>query len=164
MVTRRTIFIPTLLFLLAPGCATKEKPQVVQPPPHSHYYPFTQVIGDYHVRLMVNHSKGELTLIYEDISERPVKIVHSRRIKAKAILPDGTIKDVRFYTSRVPWGPRPRHYHPSQRLAGIYYARAEWVKSSPKFELTAELPLEGEYYERTFRYEVPGGEIPLYRK
>jgi hypothetical protein len=48
---------------------------------------------------VVNHTEGELTLIFEDSSEKPVKIARSKSIKGKAVLPDGTIEDVIFYTS-----------------------------------------------------------------
>ncbi len=164
MIRKRIIVFFCFFAFFGLSCATTEKTQLTQPPPHSHYYPFTQVIGDYHVRLVVNHTEGELTLIFEDSSEKPVKIVRSRRIKGKAVLPDGTIEDVIFYTSKVPWGPRRRHYHPRKRLAGTYYAQAEWVEITPRFELTAQLPLMGEYYERIFEYEVPGGELPVHRK
>lgn len=165
MVTRRTIFIPVLLVLLGQGCATKEKPQVTQPPPHGHYHPFTTVIGDYHVRLVVDHSEGELTLIYEDISEKPVKVVRSRSIEGKAVLPDGTIKSLTFHAVKAHWGRRQgKYFQPRRNLAGTFHAEGEWIKTTPKFELVAELPLKGTYYKRTFEYEVPGGEIRFHRK
>jgi len=163
MVTGRTILIPILLLLLGQACATKEEAQMIQPPPHTHYHPFTAVIGDYHVRLVVDHREGELTLIYEDISEKPVKVVSSRSIEGKVLLPDGTIKNVTFHAVKVHWG-RQRRYPPTRRLAGTFHAEAEWIKTTPKFELVAELPLKGAHYERTFEYEVPGGKIRFHRK
>ncbi len=163
MARKETILVFWLFVFFGVGCATTEKAQMTQPPPHSHYYPFTAVLGDYHVRLLVDHTEGELTLIYEDISETPVKVVSSHSIEGKAVLPDGTIKDLRFHAVKEHWG-RQRRYPPTRRLAGTFRAEAEWVKTIPKFELTTELPLRGEYYERTFEYEVPGGEIPFHRK
>ena len=55
--------------------------------------------------------------------------------------------------------------HFSMRLAGTYVEHGEWLKETPSFTLIVVIPFEGEKYELTFNYKVPGGkiEIPYHR-
>lgn len=137
------------------GCATYKEVIEAHATPHPHAYPFTVVLRDYHVRLVVDHAAGKMTLIFEDISEEPVKPVRMEKIIGKVTLPDGNeIKETfraRYRTRRAQFKKYP---------VGSFTARAEWIKATPKFELVVAFFLRGTDYELTFNYEVPGGKIP----
>ena len=62
-------------FSLILGCMSGRKKEAIHYSPHTHKYPFTEVMGDYHVRLDVDHANEEMLLIFEDISERKVKLL-----------------------------------------------------------------------------------------
>lgn len=162
----------TLIFFvvlsLALGCAPGEKRQVTEPPPHSHYFPFTEVIGDYHLRLIVDHADGNMALVFEDFAERPIKAVECKSIQGKATLPDGRVEELTFRTHTTP-GEKHRHRYYTRRSTmprecGIFTAEGEWIKKTPAFTLEVTVPLMGERHERTFAYEAPGDEVPYHRR
>lgn len=132
------------------GCATDKKVKETHVPPHPHYYPFTEVLGEkYHVRLLVDHQTGEVALVFEDISEKPIKLLRLRRIKGKAMLPDGTVKEEIFRAVKVfdhsHWTHRRAHptFRSKKRWAGNFTNSAEWVKRTPKFKLQVAFPFQG---------------------
>jgi len=92
MVSKFGFLIIVMAFSLSliPGCTSGGKKEAIHYPPHTHKYPFTQTMGDYHVRLDVDHTNEKMLLIFEDISERPVKLVNLRSIRGEIITPDGT--------------------------------------------------------------------------
>lgn len=138
------------------SCAARQ-PSVHELTPHQHKYPFTEVIGDYHLRLVVDHVEGEMFFLFVDISESLIKLVRLERIRGQVLLPDGTIKEENFRPTRLSSHKhiRKKHLQRRSRLAGIYIVQADWLKTSPKFELQVSVPFEGRKYELTFHYEMP---------
>jgi hypothetical protein len=158
MKQKRNILIGFSLLFLILGCAPK---RMVQPPPHSHYFPFTQVIGDYHLRLIVDHVDGDMALVFEDFAERPLKPVECNNIEGKVTFPDGSVEEVEFRTYTSPGEKYRRRYYSRKysmlNQCGIFTARREWIKTTSKFTLEVTVVLRGERYQRTFEYEAPGG-------
>lgn len=171
IINRIIIPISLSLILITLGCATANKVKETHVPPHSHYYPFTEGLGEkYHVRLLVDHQTGEAALVFEDISEKPIKLLRLRSIKGKALLPDGTVKEEMFWAVKgldhSHWTHRRAHpvFRSKKRRTGTFTTSAEWIKTTPKFKLQVAFPFKGSDHELTFRYEVPGGKIPFHRK
>ncbi len=159
-----TLMCCAVLFFVL-GCASEAKRGAHEPLPHSHYYPFTQVMGDYHLRLVVDHADGEMALVFEDIAERPVKPVELDRIEGKVTFPDGTVKDETFRPRTIPGKRYFRHRYGSvSRRRGIYTALGDWIKTAPRFSLDVVVPFKGEDHKLTFQYEAPGGEVPYHRR
>lgn len=168
MKKQMSMLIFFFVLFLALGCAPGKKRQVAEPPPHSHYFPFTQVIGDYHLRLIVDHADGDMALVFEDFAERPIKPVECTSIQGKATLPDGRVEELRFRADTT-HGKKFRHRYYTRRSTmprecGIFTAKGEWIKKTPAFTLEVIVPLMGERHERTFKYEAPGGEVPYHRR
>jgi hypothetical protein len=164
--------IVVMIWLLVPsvivaGCASGVK-QPTEPPPHAHLLPFTQVLGEYHLRLVVDHSDKEMTLVFEDMSEKPVRPVRFQTINATVVLPDGTEKKAVFRAvdQSVHAHATHRSPHPVLRFQkfGIFTAKAEWLEATPKFTLDVVVPIEGQDHRLTFNYEAPGGKIPYHRR
>jgi hypothetical protein len=105
--------------------------------------------------LVVDHAAGKMTLIFEDISEEPVKPIRTEKIIGKVTLPDGRVIKETFRAKYRSHRERVRE-HP----VGSFTARAEWIKATPKFELVVAFFFRGRDYELTFNYEVAGGKIP----
>lgn len=167
--TGNRLLLGTLLFCLAGmGCASQVKKPISEPPPHSHYYPFTEVIGEYHLRLIVDHHERNMALVFEDYAEQPAKPVTFRSIEGKITFPDNTIKEQIFLSDTEICNRYCRRYYsrkygfPKQR--GVFTSEAEWIKTTPKFTLDVDLNFEGKDYHLTFQYEVPAGSIPYHRK
>ncbi|MEW6569757.1 MAG: hypothetical protein AB1390_01075 [Nitrospirota bacterium] len=153
-----SILTALTFIILVTGCATEESRNVThQIERHPHAYPFTEVMDDYHVRLEVDHMEGKMFLIFEDISEKPTKLLELKRIKGELTLPDGTVRNKTFRPIRTLF------YRPQTRRASTYVVQDEWLKTTPNFILKVEVPFEGKDYELIFNYTVPGGEIPLHR-
>lgn len=164
----RNVLMPFLVLFLVLGCAPRGKQQMVQPTPHSHYYPFTEVIGDYHLRLIVDHADGDMALVFEDFRERPTKPVKCRSIHGKVTFPDGRVEEVVF-KSHTSFAEKHRGRYYTRRSTmpkecGIFTERGEWIKTAAAFTLEVTVPLKGERYQRTFEYEAPGSEVPYHRK
>jgi hypothetical protein len=168
MKEKRSILIVFSLLFLALGCTPRAKEQMVQPPPHSHYFPFTEVIGDYYLRLIVDHVDGDMALVFEDFLERPAKLVKCRGIHGKVTLPDGSVKDVVFKSHTSLAEKYLGRYYTRRstmpRQCGIFTTWGEWIKTAAAFTLEVTVPLEGERYQRTFEYKAPVGGKPYHRK
>ena len=164
--TKRAIILIFLIVFIITGCAGKNMEKATPFSPHSHYYPFTEVLEDYHVRLVVDHTEGVMILVFEDISERPIKAVRLQRIKGNAILPDGKVIKETF-RAKKPLGtsgrPRGSKFY-FGRSVGKFNNQAEWVKTTPKFDLKVTFPFRGTDRELAFNYEVYGGKIPSHKK
>ena len=168
---RKIIILNALLVVfMGLGCASEQKAPLTPIPPHTHAYPFTEVLGEkHHVRLLVDHTIGEMALIFEDISENPIKLIRLQRIRAKAIFPDGEVKDEIFRSvkdfHRKHWTHRRTHgLRSKKRLTGRFIAKAEWIKTTPQMNLKVVIPFEGQNYPLNFQYKAPGGKIPFHRK
>ncbi len=163
------LFLLMLLFYLAGmGCASKSKQQLPEPLPHSHYYPFTEVIGEYHLRLIVDHREGNMALVFEDFAERPVKPVKYDSINGKITFPDGTVKEEKFIAKINLCSRYCRRYYSRKygfpRQRGVFTSEAKWLKTTPTFNLEVTVPFNGKDYALTFQYEALGGKIPYHRK
>ena len=163
------LILAVLLFCFGGiGCASKTKQQITEPPPHSHYYPLTEVMGEYHLRLIVDHYDGNMALVFEDFNEKPVKPVTFNSIKGNITFPDGTIKEQTFLAEAQVCSRYCRRYYsrkygfPKQK--GVFASEAKWIKMTPKFTLEVNLSFKGKNYQLVFQYEVPGGSIPYHRK
>jgi len=125
-------------------------------------------MGEYHLRLIVDHHEGNMALVFEDYAEQPAKPVIFRSIKGKITLPDNTIKEQTFLSDTEICNRYCRRYYsrkygfPKQR--GVFTSEAEWIKTTPKFTLDVDLNFKGKDYHLTFRYEIPGGSIPYHKK
>jgi len=154
-----SILITLFFILIVIGCVTEGRQDVAhQIETHPHKYPFTEVMDDHHARLEVDHIDGKMFLIFENISEKPTKLIELKRISGEVILPDGTVKDEIFRSIRTLF------YRPQRRRASTYVAQDEWLKTTPHFILKVKVSFEGKDYELIFNYTVPGGEIPFHRE
>jgi hypothetical protein len=135
---RLSFFIALIFIFIATGCATDERQNVThQIETHPHKYPFTEVMDDYHARLKVDHIDGKMFLIFENISEKPTKLIELRRIRGEVILPNGIVKDEIFSPIRTLF------YRSQRRRASTYVAQDEWLKTTPSFILKVNVPFEG---------------------
>ena len=142
-----------VVFFVGSGCAVKESQKTVHESEiHLHKYPFTKVMENYHVRLKVDHIKGRMQLIIEEISEKPVKLLRFRSLKGKITFPDNKVKTVTFRTLK----PISQKWI-SRRKAGVYIVKAEWLKTVQDFVLEVMIHFKGQDYEFTFNYKAPGG-------
>lgn len=164
MAKRCQVTLSLLMLLVGLGSASGSRQEVTQPVPHSHRYAFTEVLGDYHVRLIVNHVDGEMALVFEDIAERPVKPVELDSIKGKVIFPDGTVKEEKFRPRKIPGKRYYTHkYGSKSKKRGIFIVRGKWIRESPAFRLEVTVSFKGKDYEPSFEYEALGGKIPYHR-
>jgi len=169
MMRKMSILMSFFLVSFTLGCASQAKWQVTEPAPHSHYYPFTEVIGEYHLRLIVDHADGDMALVFEDFAERPVKPVTYDSLEGQVTLPDGTVYQETFRAQTSPGGKYRRRYYSRKygsmpRQRGIFTARADWIKTTPVFTLEVNVPFMGESHQLTFQYEAPGGKVPYHRR
>ena len=64
---------------------------------HPHFFPYTKVLADeYHLRLDVDHPDGKMYLIFEDISEKAVRIMPLKNVAGEVLLPGGKTMVVEF--------------------------------------------------------------------
>ena len=162
------ILIISFFGLVGMGCASKATTLITEPASHPHYYPFTEVIGDYHLRLIVDHHDGNMALVFEDFKEQPLKPVDYNMIKGRITFPDNTVKEEIFLSETELCNRYCRRYYSRKygypRQRGIFSAQGDWIKTTPKFTLEATVPFKGKDYQLTFEYEAPGGKIPYHRK
>jgi len=146
------------IILWIAGCASEKPKTAHEATPHEHKYPFTKVMGDYHAQLVVDHDKGQMFLLFTDITEEPVKLLRLESIYGGATLPDGTKRDVAF-RSTEPLSHKfihKYHSHMIHRRAGTYIAESDWVKINRAFDLQVTIPFEGRSYDMTYNYvETP---------
>jgi len=163
------IILISIVFIFSGSSWASERSASVKA--HSHYYPSTEVLGEnYHVRLVVDQSKGEAALIFEDINENPIDLIRAKRLKAQVILPDGTVKEDFFRILNRGSDQRRRSHKRSQvywvkrPLSGKFLTTSDWIKSTPEFELKLMIPVKGENYPVNFSYKVEGGAIASHSK
>lgn len=174
MMRKLTIFAFFLLLIAGPGCTVKEMQKTAQPETpketqktvqpatqkemqktaqpekHVHEYPFTEDMGNYHVRLEVNHIKGIIRIIFEEYSEEPVKLLRFKTIKGKITFPDRSEKRETFVTIKSlaqKWISREN--------PGVYMARKEWLKSAAAFKLELTASFKGQEHNFIFDYQKP---------
>ena len=123
---------------------------------HPHKYPLTKTVGDYHVRLIVNHEQGKMWLVFEDYKERTARVVRPKHVPGRVHLPDGQILDITFHPVPPPWFKyhRPRPHH-EQKLVYAFVNEGDWIKEAPKFLLRVNLLFGGQRYELEYDYVKP---------
>ena len=174
MMRKLTIFAFFLLLIAGPGCTVKQTQKTAQPETpremqktaqpetqketqkrpqpekHVHEYPFTEDMGNYHVRLEVNHTKGTMIILFEEFSEEPVKLQRFKTIKGKITFPDRSEKQETFITIKSlaqKWISREN--------PGVYMARKEWLKSADAFKLELTASFKGQDHNLIFNYQKP---------
>ena len=167
--TKRTVVISLLttvcLFLTSPGFANEQSIT-----DHPHFFPYTKVLaGDYHLRLVVDHSESEMLLVFEDISEKAVKIMPLKTISAEVLLPGGESKMVKFKAVKdKKKRTSHRDAHPVLRLtkrkAGTFSSNASWLNDSPDFDLIVTFPFQGKDYKFVFNYSTGGHMFPYHMR
>lgn len=136
-------------------------------PDHRHSFPYTKVLGeDYHLRLVVDHAESEILLIFEDISEKAVRIMPLKKLAAEVIFTGGDTKKVEFKAVKKKDKRSHRDAHPvyrlSKRRAGQFAYRADWVKDSLDFDLIVSFPFQGKDYKLVFDYSTGGHMFPYH--
>lgn len=145
---------PIVLIFAMASCAPQQ-PTVHEITPHEHLYPNTEVLGDYHLRLVVDHNQGKLFLIFEDISEYPVRPVKNlTKIVGTAKLPDGSVKELTFTPTEPPGHKLIHGFHQHARYAGLYISQADWARRTNNFKLTVIVPFHGREYELSYDYDA----------
>lgn len=144
-----------IALVLAVASWAVPQPTLHETTPHEHRYPNTEVLGDYHLRLVVDRNQGKLFLVFEDISEYPVRPVKNLgKIAGTAKLPDGSDKMLTFIPSE-PLGHKFIHkFHEHARYAGLYVSQADWARTATNFKLTIVVPFHGREYELNYDYDA----------
>jgi hypothetical protein len=174
MIRILTVFVLFLLLIIGTGCTVKEtqktaqpetpeemqktaqpaaqkEPQkTVQPEKHAHEYPFTEDMGNYHVRLEVNHTIGTMIILFEEFSEEPVKLLRFKTIRGKITFPNRSEKIETFVTIKY-----MAEKWISREAPGIYMASKEWLKSADAFKLELTASLKGQDHNIIFNYQKP---------
>ena len=149
-------------FLVATGHA--EEPGIID---HPHAFPYTKVLGeDYHLRLVVDHAESEILLIFEDISEKAVRIMPLKKLSAEVLFAGGKTKKVEFKAVKAKSKRSHPDAHPvyrlSKRRAGKFAYRADWIKDSLDFDLIVSFPFQGKDYKFVFDYSTGGHMFPYH--
>lgn len=134
---------------------------------HPHFYPYTKVLAeDYHLRLLVDHAESEIMLIFEDITEKAVRIMPLKTISAEVIFPGGDTKIVEFKAEKYKRESTRRDAHPilmlDKRRAGTFVCKADWIKDTPDFDLIVTFPFQGKEYKFVFDYSTGGDMYPYH--
>jgi hypothetical protein len=135
---------------------------------HPHYYPYTKVLADeYHLRLVVDHNESKLALVFADISEKAVRLVSFKSIDGEVVLPGGETKKVKL-TAVKKESKRTRREPLISRLgkrrAGEFEVVADWIRTTPNFDLIISFPFEGKDYKFVFEYITGGHMLPYHRR
>jgi hypothetical protein len=148
-------FAASMMLFLPMGCAPQQTAQEIAPQPTE--YPFTQVMGDYYVRLVVDHVEGEMFLLFENVKEEPVELLRLEGIESEATLPDGAIRREIFQPTEALEHKFIHRYHRhlAERLACCYMVKADWLKTTPNFDLKVKVPFEGQMYDLEYEYRQP---------
>ena len=136
-------------------------------PDHPHLFPYTKVLGDdYHLRLVVDHAESEILLVFEDISEKAVRVMPLKNLAAEVIFSGGDTKKVEFKAVKKKDKRTHRDAHPvtmlGKRKAGQFSYRAEWIKDSLNFDLIISFPFQGKDYKFVFDYSTGGHMFPYH--
>ena len=151
------LLLAILLSLFLSGCAEKTTVDHSLIPEHSHYYPYTKNLADeYHVRLEVDRNGGQMALIFEDVSENKVRLLKVKTINAIVFFPQGKTEKAIFRIVKKPF--RSKHKsHPIRQLkkrrAGFFAHKANWIKTSPQFDVEVTFPFKGKEYNFVFNYK-----------
>jgi hypothetical protein len=133
---------------------------------HSHFYPYTEVLaGEYHLRLDVDHNEKKMALIFEDISEKAVRLVTFNVIDGEVIFPGGETQPVKLRAVKEE-SKRTRR-DPlvdtlAKRKAGRFEAAADWLREATDFDLIVSFPFEGKDYKFVFKYSTGGHMYPYH--
>ena len=134
----------------------------------THYYPYTKHLADeYHLRLDVDHNESKLTLVFADISEKAVRLVKFKSIDGEVILPGGETKKVKLTAVKKESksGRRdPLIFNLTRRKAGKFELVADWIRTTPNFDLIVSFPFEGKDYKFVFEYTIGDHALPHHRK
>jgi hypothetical protein len=142
-----------LLVPILSGCALTDRRKTShEVTEHPHRYPHTEVMGKYHVRLDVVHDEGKMYLIFEDISEEPVKLLTEEKIRGKVKLPEGTIKKEHFHATKQIYRKK-RISRSKERRVGTYVALGEWLRTEHAFVLEINVRLRGRWHKLSFDYD-----------
>ena len=137
-------------------------------PDNSHYYPNTKHLADeYHLRLDVDHNESKLTLVFADISEKAVRLVTFKSIDGEVILPGGKTKKVKLTAVKKKSNRTKRESLVSRlhkRKAGEFEVVADWIRTTPHFDLIVSFPFEDKDYKFVFEYTIRGNKLPHHRK
>jgi hypothetical protein len=118
------------------------------------------------LRLVVDHAESEMLLIFEDISEKAVRIMPLKKIAAEVIFSGGDTKKVEFKAVKKKGKRSHRDAHPVSRLgkrrAGLFVYRADWIKDSLDFDLIISFPFQGKDYKFVFDYSTGGHMFPYH--
>jgi len=135
---------------------------------HPHYYPYTKVLADeYHLRLVVDHNESKMALVFEDISERAVRLVSFKSIDGEVVLPGGETKEVKLTAVKKESksGRRdPLIFNLVRRKAGEFEVVADWIRTTANFDLIVSFPFEGKDYKFVFEYTSGGHMSPQHRR
>lgn len=135
---------------------------------HPHFYPYTKVLADeYHLRLDVDPNDSKLALIFEDISEKAVRLVTFKTIDAEVLLPGGETRKVELRA--VEKESRRTRRDPlvfsfGKRKAGRFEVKADWIRTTPDFDLIVSFPFEGKDYKFVFEYSTGGHMYPYHMR
>jgi len=134
---------------------------------HPHFYPYTKVLAeDYHLRLLVDHAESEIMFIFEDITEKAVRIMPLKTISAEILFPGGETKMVELKAEKDERKGTHRDAHPvlrlSRRKAGTFVYKADWIKDSTDFGLIVTFPFQGKDYKFVFDYSTGGDMYPYH--
>jgi hypothetical protein len=137
-------------------------------PDHPHLFPYTKVLGEkYHIRLIVDHTEGEMILLFEDISEFAVEIMPLKTIAGELILPGGERRAIEFKAVKDDTAWTHGDPHPvlrlSKRKAGKFLYRADEVKELRDFDLIVSFPFKDKDYKFVFEYSA-GDMYPGHRR
>jgi hypothetical protein len=127
---------------------------------HPHYYPYTKVLADeYHLRLDVDHNEKKMALIFEDISEKAVRLVTFNTIDGEVILPGGESRKVKLTavkeeSKRTRRDPLVTTF--GKRKAGRFEAEADWLRTATDFDLIVTFPFADKDYKFVFEYATSG--------
>lgn len=155
-------FLATLFLLLSSASFAAEQTLT----DHPHFYPYTKVLADeYHLRLDVDQNDSKLALIFEDVSEKAVRLVGFKTIEGEVILPGGETRKVELKavsekskrTRRDPLISRL-----GKRKAGRFEVTADWIGVTPDFNLIVSFPFEGKDYKFVFEYSTRGHMYPYH--
>lgn len=130
-------------------------------PDHPHRYPYTKMLGDdYHLRLIVDRDKGRIQLVFEDVSEKAVRIMPLKTIDAEVIFEGGKRREIQFKAVKKhdQWTHGDAHpvFRLVNRRAGLYVYGADWIREAVDFDLIVSFPFQGEDYKFVFDYSTGG--------
>jgi len=143
-------------------------------PPHK--YPDTEVIGNHHVTLFVDHTDGVIKVLISDANEKPYFLEKSF-LKAIITNENGMADEIRLFPTQY---ARRRLYlgketvrrwvssKPGRRSkwvahSSMYRYSADFLKSVHQFTMKLEVAIEKNPYIAKFEFEMPAEENAHHR-